>query len=276
MALAPFSLFYDIDQIPLEREVLEVVILTEDYVDDFFRQQLDDLLGVATSLTERKFTFNQPYRISYQSIATFLGNPPPASELNALLADAFSGENLDAYVASLKQLENNVFSNTDEVEEEIQPEPSERILGSNTTFILTAASAGAFILVVFGAIVYRRKKTYKPLGEVEKLHPGHMTVAGDTYTAGSTLSPGPEGDEKAYASAEEAPHDVHADEYPPDDGLQGFGSRLDDVTEAASSPYIEDEEIEELGDQRASCLATESEDENVPMRVVDLVRLFGR
>ena len=305
--LAPYTLFYTIEQlrIPFTREVSEVVGITAAYLKIYFEEIfLDDPDTILSDfLTDRadgdSFGFNEPYGIVYSSVAVFSIESsivPTPGELDNLLSQAFLGQELSIYLGLLGSLpSDNLFSTTSDVTETKLPEPlsagrnaapagsdaksSDR---SSTIPIAAAAGAGAFVLIILGVVVYRRRERYDELGKLDGHDMGHMTVAGETFVGNSTAYSASDalteqheqsvGGNRSVAWHSEWAMSTHA--VSEEGAISDQESLSDDGSTTESPPELDEQSVNE-NDEATIDPGNESEDEEVPVRVVDLIKMFS-
>jgi hypothetical protein len=303
-------LFYTIQplRIPFRTEVVEVVEITAAYLKIFFEEIFSDDPDTVFSdfFTDRidggdSFGFNQPYGIEYSSVAVFsIGSSivPTPGQLDELLSQAFLDQDLALYLGLLQSLpSDNVFSTTSNVTETKILEPlgapadSERRSddSSSTIPIAAATGAGAFVLIILGVVVYRRRERYDDLGKLDENAMGHMTVADETFVGNSTAYSASDalteqhepsdGENRSVAWHSEWAMSTHAvseeGSVPDQDSISDDGStesppELDEPT-VEENHEARDETTIDPGDESGN----ESEDEEVPVRVVDLIKMFS-
>jgi hypothetical protein len=301
-------LFYTIEQlrIPFTREVAEVVGITAAYLKIYFEEIfLDDPDTILNDfLTDRldgdSFGFNEPYGIVYSSVAVFSIESsivPTPEELDNLLSQAFLGQELSIYLGLLGSLpSDNIFSTTSDVTETKLPEP----LGSgrnaapapadsdaksndrsSTIPIAAATGAGAFVLIILGVVVYRRRERYDELGKLDGNDMGHMTVAGETFVGNSTAYSASDalteqheqsvGGNRSVAWHSEWAMSTHAVS---EEGAMSDQDSLSDDGSTESPPELDEHSVNG-NDESTIDPGNESEDEEVPVRVVDLIKMFS-
>jgi hypothetical protein len=209
--LTPYILDYSVtdERIPFRSEYLEVVELTRVYLEGFFVERYQDstteiLIEFLTLFTGSEFDFGQPIVIFYTSSAIFdplSSSIPSVDDLDAELASAFAGENLNGYVSMLQALPtSNVFSTTESVEFEVgdmtasssssgPTEPSESIERDVTTAAAALAGLSGLLVIAAGVLLVRRRNQEEEYDENASLTgkpPG--TVAGETYATATGWS----------------------------------------------------------------------------------------
>jgi hypothetical protein len=299
-------LSYTIEQlrIPFTSEVAEVVGITAAYLKIYFEEIFFDdpdtvLRDFSTDrLDGDSFGFNQPYGIQYSSAAVFsIGSSivPTPGELDNLLSQAFLGLDLSIYLGLLESLpSDNLFSTTSDVTEMKIPEPSGggRNVGpagsdarsddsSNTIPIAAATGAGAFVLIILGVVVYRRRGRYDELDKLDGNDMGHMTVAGETFVGNSTAYSASDalteqhepsvGGSRSVAWHSEWAMSTHAVS---EEGQMSDQDSLSDDGSTESPPELDEDSMKE-NDEATIDPGNESEDEEVPVRVVDLIKMFS-
>lgn len=217
VGLKPYTLFYTFNQlrIPTTADVGEVANLTQIYLFDFFKSQYAELDKLQTNLTNSMFLLLQPFEANYTSTALFPSaatTVPTAMDLEATLMSAFIGGNNKKYLAELQGLPtSNIFQTTTEVMLHFQTDPplktkqstgtDEQSKAGVTGGVAAAAGAVAAVLVVL-AVRHRRRRNGGSGGKQNgRRNDGtdknrddddnaHLTVAGDTYLADSTIFSG--------------------------------------------------------------------------------------
>jgi hypothetical protein len=302
--LAPYTLFYTIEQlrIPFTREVTEVVGITAAYLKIYFEEIfLDDPDTILSDfLTDRldgdSFGFNEPYGIVYSSVAVFSIESsivPTPGELDNLLSQAFIGQELSIYLGLLGSLpSDNLFSTTSDVTETKLPEPlstgaapagsDEKSNDRSSTIPIAAATgASAFVLIILGVVLYRRRERYDELGKLGGSDMGHMTVAGETFVGNSTAYSASDalteqheqsvGGNRSVAWHSEWAMSTHAVS---EEGAVSDQDSLSDDGSTESPPELDEHSVNE-NDEATIDPGNESEDEEVPVRVVDLIKMFS-
>lgn len=305
--LAPYALFYTIEQvrIPFTREADEVVGITAAYLKIFFEEIFfndpDTVLRdfLTESLNGDSFAFNEPYGIEYSSVAYFSVASsiiPTPGELDNLLSQAFLGQDLSIYLRLLDSLPSqNVFSTTSEVTETKIPES--QVAGRNaepagsdaksndrssTIPIAAATGAGAFVLIILGVVLYRRRGRYDELDKLDGNDMGHMTVAGETFVGNSTTYSASQalteqheeasvGGNRSVAGHSEWAMSTHAVS---EAGAMSDQDSLSDDGSTETPPELDEDSVNE-NDEATIDPGNESEDEEVPVRVVDLIKMFS-
>jgi hypothetical protein len=203
--------------------------VTQMYLADFFETRFTDIMEFATNSTASTFVLLQPFLVNYTSTAIFTttnGNSttravavPPVLELDLVLDAAFTGENLAAYINLLQGLPpENIFRTTSNVTFNVDPvvkdDSGSSLRSSNQNgnsgnsagnAKLTGgivAGAAVFLLAMISVMAAVRQKAHSngvphivDTGrDLQKRdtndNEGHMTVAGDTYMAESTVISG--------------------------------------------------------------------------------------
>ena len=123
--LSPYTILYTVtgeERPPFRSELLEVVELTRTYLDNFFlsnykNSEVFSLSKVMTLFTSTAFEFGEAIPVEYESKAIFEASSiliPDKEDLDNILASAFQGDNLDAYIGLLQALPpSNIFSSTE-------------------------------------------------------------------------------------------------------------------------------------------------------------------
>jgi hypothetical protein len=206
IVLAAYDILYTLDQsrIPNLQDYSGVSDITEEYLGEFFDGVLglsEDIIytGSTTEITDRSFLLGQPVRVEYNTtiyLSSMSALVPSDEELNALLMSAFRGGQNAQYVETVQSLPPaNIFSTTTAAEFVQQARTtatgrnSDSGESSNTqrAGVASAAAAGAFVLLLTGYAMYRRRSSDED--HVGKFldNDGHVTVADDTYVGGSSL-----------------------------------------------------------------------------------------
>lgn len=313
ISLTQFSVSYQLEElrIPMTTEAVAVGVITATYLRTYFEEIyfrdpntiLEDFVTFRI-LDGDSFGFDGVYDIQYNSMAVFSTQSstiPTLAELDDLLSQAFLGENQAIYVGLIQSLPiDNIFSSTSVVSEIKTPPPSvpggrpgSRAKGetrreSSSVPIGAAVAAGTFVLVILGVVVYRRRERYDELDKLDDDAMGHMTVAGETFLGNST----------AYSASESGT-----------DMLSETNELEESHSKVSQSEWIRstDEAISEQGSEESSLMSDEGsvrsslsdsipvptrdplestdasvddgneseDDEDVPMRVVDLIKRFS-
>lgn len=229
VTLSPYTLRYVFNQtsVPRTFEIEEVVAVTRMYLAEYFEIRYTDITEFITNMTGNMFTLQQPFLINYTSVAVFDNSVdavlPPVEELDIVLIAAFTTTNLVNYITLLQDLPpENIFRTTTNVTFTIDPVTDNSTLrtkdddgsssdnnGSRHSAKVAAGIAtatGVFMMALIAVLVTRRhrnnRKKLKPTDDhdvpLNKRHmnqnspddEGHMTVAGDTYLAESTVVSG--------------------------------------------------------------------------------------
>jgi hypothetical protein len=207
IVLAPYDILYTLNvlRIPNLQDYRGVSDITEEYLGEFFDGVLglsEDIIytGSTTEIKDRSFLLGQPIGVTYNTtiyLSRMSALIPSDEELNALLMSAFRGGQNAQYVETVQSLPPaNLFSGTSEAEfaQETRTTATGRTAesageSSNTqrAGVASAAAAGAFVLLLTGVAMYRRRSTDDdPVGKFLD-NDGHVTVADDTYIGGSSL-----------------------------------------------------------------------------------------
>lgn len=301
--------------------------MTQSYLDSFFEPRFDDTYtGIDTEIITSRFLLNQPFELNLTSTAMFSSNPPSASALDMVLAEAFTGSNLEAYLLLIAGLPaTNIFSTTTDVFFESMPKLTDTTTKSHVgsdrksstgVAIGTSIAAGTITAFIVAFLISKRSKKSTLLGG--KNLDGHLTVANETYRGDSTIFSGATSTEfrRQTRFAENTRFGDDADEYHSLAGRSEYALSTLAISEVDSE---EDDDSTEDGHLRhklfdeeeadysspltrveASSQASEdvlatprddpitqyrdasdddnddvSEDEDVPMRVVDLIKRFS-
>lgn len=202
-------------RVPLNAEISDVVNLTQTYLLGFFETSFPAIDNVETNMTSSNFRLGEPFEINYTSavdypVGTSANEVAPALELEMLLMAAFSGTNVVVYLELLQGLPpENVFQTTTEVLFSIDPsevallprsigEDSERSSSSKGRIAGGVVAGAGACMAILVAVALRHKKhggrrvKNKHDGTAKKDNDdaGHVTVAGDTYMADSTVFSG--------------------------------------------------------------------------------------
>eukprot|EP00934_Nitzschia_sp_Nitz4_P008858 Nitzschia sp. Nitz4//scaffold163_size50693//9642//10991//NITZ4_006983-RA/size50693-snap-gene-0.66-mRNA-1//-1//CDS//3329538016//8848//frame0 len=187
-------------RIPEDGEFAEVTEITRAYLEEFmiaeFSQtsltNLDDFLTV---LVRNAFEFDEPVENSYRSTGLF--NPssiflPTVRELDELIEEAFTGDNLATYLGLVQDLPSaNIFSTTTAVSKGL-PTVSvsdsdvavSSFMGSTGFKSGIAAAAAGIVVLAAGLALYKRRQ-----GESEGVDPYEGNLKGDSATvAGETCA----------------------------------------------------------------------------------------
>ena len=206
IVLDPYDILYTLTQsrIPNRQDYQGVAALTEEYLNTFFEGVLGLSNEIAyssssTVLTDNSFRLGEPVQVEYNTTIFFSESStlvPGTEELHALLMSGFRGSQKDDYLATLGELsQTNLFSTTTDVEfvQESNPAVGRSSYGEGDTEsssktqkvgVASAAAGGALVLLITGAMMYRRRSEGDSVGKGLD-HDGHVTVAGDTYAASS-------------------------------------------------------------------------------------------
>lgn len=184
-----------------------MVELTRVYLEDFFDQIYQEsttamLSEFLTLFTGSEFDFGQPIVIYYTSSAVFdrmSSTVPSMEDLDAELASAFEGENLNGYVSMLQALPtSNVFSTTESVEFRLGEMPAsapgtskrnESAERDITTATAAMAGISGLLIIAAGIILVRRRnqeEEYEENASLTGKPPG--TIAGETYATAAAWS----------------------------------------------------------------------------------------
>lgn len=143
---------------------------------------LDDF--VTRMITSTFVTGDAPYVIDYSATARF--NPFSTvflsqEQLDEALTIAFTGENLDAYTALLKDLPaENVFNDAQVFFGEATVRTAQRSENSNAAAI--AAAAVAATMFAAGIVLYKRRRQAEEYSSTDLDKKGDHTVAGETFS----------------------------------------------------------------------------------------------
>jgi hypothetical protein len=179
--------------------------MTSDYLQRIFAAASSQAPGTVletstTSITNQSFTLNMPVAVDWSSILTFgPGSVPTIDDIDKLITASFT-QNSFAYQAQLAALTNNIFSTTTSfnftssapaVQSQEQPQSSS-LSAAATASIAVAAGAGAFLLLIGGLMIHRRKEEIEDDDDanVVQKDDGHMTVAGDTLAGTMSINSG--------------------------------------------------------------------------------------
>lgn len=225
--LTPYSLRYAFNQtrVPQTFEVTEVVVVTQMYLAEFFESRLADIMEFRTNSTGSAFALMQPFLLNYSSTAIFETTTkepvPTVAELDILLKSAFTGQNLGTYIDLLQELPpENAFRTTSNVSFTADPtdkqgktrtdnnsqdtsggsgkgDGSSSGNAKRTGGIVAGASVFLLLILSVGFHYQKTKRDAPPTrrsGILPKQDPdsdeAHMTIAGDTYMAESTVVSG--------------------------------------------------------------------------------------
>jgi hypothetical protein len=222
--LTPYSLRYVFNQtrVPKDFEVTDVVVVTQMYLADFFETSLPDIMEFRTNATGNAFVLLQPFLLNYTSTAIFeitsksAGAVPPVAELDLLLNSAFVGQNLGTYIGLLQDLPpENIFRTTSNVsfttystekndttksetknEDKNGRDSTDSGNAKRTGGIVAGTSIFLLLVLSVGTYYHKAKRESPPIRRmgISKQDPdndeAHMTIAGDTYMADSTVVSG--------------------------------------------------------------------------------------
>jgi hypothetical protein len=284
-----FSL--DKEQLPTDDEVESAVSLTRTYLNGFFKQRVSPALqALDTRLVEGSYFPASTFRMNLSSTALFetgAASVLSLEELELLLSLSLSGDNLHILIGLLQQLpENNIFSSTIDVSDStfrVQSDGDNDPIqqGSSNVAIGSSLAAGTFILLLVGVSVYRRREP------TDKAHRVAGTVAGNTY-AMSTLEETihqqirfPDDNHSEWAMSTHANTDA--------DSISGHESincpsmrrlhcPIDDFGELHPCDSLAQPIVMHADKTRvckSASISDDSEDTNVPTRVVDLIKMFS-
>jgi hypothetical protein len=149
-----------------------------------------------TIITNQSFMLNTPVVVWYGSVLTFgPGNVPTVNEVDTLITASFT-QNAAEYQAQLTALTNNIFSTTTSFNftssappvMQSQENGPTSISAVKTAGIAVGAGAGAFLILIGGIMLHRRRQEAEDDDEANMVRKddGHMTVAGETFAG--TLS----------------------------------------------------------------------------------------
>jgi hypothetical protein len=200
--LSPYFLFYQIEQtrIPILEDYDELTAFTEDYLNTYFRNLFSPAPEITyvtsmTGMTDSEFRLGEPIRVDYNTTISFTASStliPDVTDLDVLLANAFEGPNAESYALAVAAgLDpENIFVTTSAVtfgdDVEVTPEiVSERSKAGKAAAGM-AAFAFAFVTMIAGFALYRRKKKYVKVIETNTDEDGE-TYVGDDRTLDSRL-----------------------------------------------------------------------------------------
>ena len=312
MPLEEFTLTYLFglsDREPFDSEVSAAVSITRTYLNGFFKQRIDDLEELDTSLVSLELMPNEPFQMNLTSIAYFqasTGSVPTTEELNLLRLLSFSGDNILIYIGLLQSLPpDNIFSSTIDVSDSpftggaadlsLSGSGSSARAGGNSTNVAVVASVGAgtFLALLVGLVIYRHSgRGYSELNKADR-DAGVVTVAGETYMGHSTM----------YSASDHRSRFI--DDNQSDWGISTNANTEDVGSVAGRGSICEMEPLENQlktsGEYHSSDplsppkeeppfaeytqesepardippAGSESEDDDVPLRVVDLIKKFS-
>jgi hypothetical protein len=239
-------------------------------------------------------------------------NVPPADELNMILSAAFAGSNLAMYLSLIQGLSvNNVFQTTKEVvftvgEQTVRaattdprrksggPQPHSKTVKTRVG-IGAAMSAGAVALTFLALFGSRHlRKDGKEQQEEGKPLAGHVTVGDDTYRGDSTIFSG-EVRQTRFSAVDEIHSIASKSEWGlprTQDTLSDFDERsrfydeeasgkpglLDEISESGEDSLAQNHSLSMPSHNYTSVTACGKDelsvDEDVPLRVVDLIKRF--
>lgn len=163
-------------------------------VQEFAQTSLTNLDDFVTFMIRNAFDFGEPVQADYRCTGLF--NPssiflPTVRELNSLINDAFTDDNLDEYISRIQALPSgNIFSTTVGVMKGLPDVPvprnvnSESATGSGTFKMGLAAAASGIIVLAAGVALLKRQRSDEVLEDPysDNLKGDSATLAGETYT----------------------------------------------------------------------------------------------
>lgn len=161
-------------------------------VAEFSQTSLTNLDDFVTFMTRNEFEQGEPAIAQYRSTGLF--NPssiflPTVRELNMLVEEAFTDENLATYLEQVQALPSaNPFSATESIiyqQLNDSGSSSPESTSSNVRAAVAAAAAGIVVLVAGLAVMRSRGNTVD--GEEESFSP-QKDVSGDSTVAGETCN----------------------------------------------------------------------------------------
>jgi hypothetical protein len=202
--LTPYFLSYDIEQtrIPSLEDFSQLQFFTNEYLNTYFGVVYGStnvtFIDSTTEITGSEFRLGQPVRVDYNTSLIFLDGSdfiPEISELDAVLASAFEGENAGIYASAISDglPTTNIFSTTTSVSFTINP-PTTRNYAR--TVAVAAGSAFMMLSTILAALSVLRRASDDDKDGLQKLvdEKDHITVAGDTYICDDTV------DSRSYAA----------------------------------------------------------------------------
>jgi hypothetical protein len=262
-----YALLYEIAafRLPFQAEIDEVVSLTDEYLFDFFSivfetSSIAQFEGSFTFENRTIVRFGQPIQTRYFTDLTFSGSSqvPSDGELNGLLASAFRGDNLAAYLAQVQELpSDNLFQQSTSVTFEVvmaasSNSDSDSSSSIPTVGIATAAGAGAFFVAVVGLMLYRRREQDDEDAGKYLDDDGHITVAGETFQGGSSL------DSQSGVHRTQQFGDAESSMSPTEWGEEAATQRIEEedvsssIEDSSEGDASEDYSFAESGDQENS------------------------
>lgn len=200
-----YTLFYTINQfrLPLPSEFTAVTALTQDHLNDILVAAFadDDLITYTSSstiLVNTDFNFNEPVGITYNTTLTFTQDSfvPRESEVETLVGQAFSGGNLNTYLADLQGLPaSNLFQTTSAITLETGVDTRSGTVGGASSsesiltrdYLILGAGVGvvAAMLAVAGLVFGGRRREKQQVRQKTLMSDGHCTVGEETYDSAS-------------------------------------------------------------------------------------------
>jgi hypothetical protein len=202
--LTPYFLSYEIEQtrIPSLEDFSQLQFFTQEYLNTYFGVVYGStnvsFIDSTTEITGSEFRLGQPVRVDYNTSLSFLEGSefiPEISELDAVLASAFEGDNAGIYASAISDglPTTNIFSTTTSVSFAINPQTSR-----NHTRTVGLAMGSAFMLLstILAALTVLCRASVDDNVALQKLvdEKDHITVAGNTYVCDDSV------DSRSYAT----------------------------------------------------------------------------
>jgi hypothetical protein len=248
VVLTPYTLSYTISTTtpPLPSMLDELTLLTDTYLDEFFRFNFGSGSVVFNEAQTIRVGFEFPFfptppaEVDYETTTLFFPAAivPSAQELDTALAAAFQGTPLQEYLDIVRNLPDpNFFNSVTDIDFQLTSEVAGRAVDNSTVLpsatpqdafdlplfpttgntdqsgggpgIALAAGAGVLTLALAGFFVYRRRSDQGEEAGKFLDHDGHMTVAGDTYLG--TLSMDSRSQSQTHHSVSQSSWSEHQD-----------------------------------------------------------------
>lgn len=287
--MTPFALNYEFEQpgIPMTNEIEVLVDLTQSYLQSFFETRFLGLTALDLENTGTRFSLQEPYEMNFTA-SVDIDNPtvPTSEELDIVLTESLSEENLQIYTDLVQRLpEPNIFRGTTDVTFEIfiagptNDDATSR--KRNNLGLASGIGAAALIAVLAIGKQLQNSSSSKDNDDDGKEPQPVVSVTSETYRGESTVHQ----ERRLHFS----------------DEIQSLASRSEwALSTRAVSEVGSDEESD--GPSTSQCLFRKemeqredlllrqpydsipegsmdsddmTEDEEVPVRVVDLIKLFS-
>ncbi len=288
LRMTPFALNYDFEQpgIPMTNEIDALVGLTQSYLQSFFEARFLGLTSFDLENTGTRFSLQEPYEMNFTA-SVDIDNPtvPTSEELDIVLTESLSEENLQIYIDLVQRLpEPNIFRGTTDVTFEIYivgPDDDDASPRKRSGLAMASGIGAAALFAVLAIGKHLQQgSSYNDKENGDKEPQQVISVTSDTYQGESTVHQ----ERRLHFS----------------DEIQSIGSRSEwalstrAVSEAGSDEESDEPPIRSLlqkeMEQREDLLLRQpydsipegsmdsddmTEDEEVPVRVVDLIKRFS-